>query len=633
MVRKSYYNLIPIIITVALCCWCLAGSRPEFLSTVASLTPFYTTGAFFADLQKEAGGLLMYLASALTSCYAKPWFGTSLFTLLVCLLFVVQPSNRRTGLSQFIGTATIALLLLLNFAQQGYLIYLLKEPATGMSPLIGFVIIGMIVLSAEAIERMINRKVGKALFPAYLIIVILIGYPLFGFYGLFAAVLIWIRFVRQTHICASDGAAATNYLWTIVVAVLGLVSIFAYPYLLTSYCYTSMSVPQCYFAALPNYAFTEAEWPMWLPLMGTALLTLLFDSAERLIGKSRKSHDASIKHSKRRTLTVGISASLFVLSVAALLRFSFNDANFNQIVRMGQAVDDAHWEDVVEMAQRSEVEVPTRIEVLYRNLALQKLGRGGDELFQYPDGDAEYKAVRTTSYLRLIAAAPLYYYYGKANYSYRWCMEGMVEYGMRPCYLKYMALCAIVNGEKRLARKYLRQLSHTWFYRDFAAKYLSYLDQPDLMKADKDMAAVMRLMNYDDLLDGDSGLIEVYLLNSFAMMQGGTRDMVELSLQDNLILKDIDGFWAHFHALLPTFKGQVPIHYQEAALLFNTLEPRYDLRKIPFDATLQERFKRLIDASKRGSAMGDAYNAAALRAEFGTTYWYYYFFVKGLKTN
>lgn len=55
------------------------------------------------------------------------------------------------------------------------------------------------------------------------------------------------------------------------------------------------------------------------------------------------------------------------------------------------------------------------------------------------------------------------------------------------------------------------------------------------------------------------------------------------------------------------------------------------ISEIPIDPTIGQRFQRLVEASAR---MGDnAANAIALRPEFGDTYWYYYFFVEGLKTN
>jgi hypothetical protein len=46
------------------------------------------------------------------------------------------------------------------------------------------------------------------------------------------------------------------------------------------------------------------------------------------------------------------------------------------------------------------------------------------------------------------------------------------------------------------------------------------------------------LLAYDDLLDGDENLLEKYLLNHFANMQGGSLKLLELSIQCNLVLKN-----------------------------------------------------------------------------------------------
>ena len=55
------------------------------------------------------------------------------------------------------------------------------------------------------------------------------------------------------------------------------------------------------------------------------------------------------------------------------------------------------------------------------------------------------------------------YHIGKLNDSYRWCMEYMVEYGMRNFYIKYMTKCALLNEEYALAEKYLNILSGNFF--------------------------------------------------------------------------------------------------------------------------------------------------------------------------
>ena len=150
--------------------------------------------------------------------------------------------------------------------------------------------------------------------------------------------------------------------------------------------------------------------------------------------------------------------------------------------------------------------------------------------------------------------------------------------------------------------------------------------------ADNSEAESIRpLLNYTDQLDGDNGLVEFYLLHSFALSEGGSREMVELSLMNSLIIKDLTSFWPRFLALLPTWQGHIPTHYQEAALMVAQLQGGAPVNDLPIDPAIGQRFQRLVQASAQNG--DNAANAIALRPEFGNTYWYYYFFVEGLKTN
>jgi hypothetical protein len=284
---------------------------------------------------------------------------------------------------------------------------------------------------------------------------------------------------------------------------------------------------------------------------------------------------------------------------------------------MKHAAEEGAWEQVLQIAREGKEE-PTRAQVCLTRLALFKTGRMGDELFTYPEGSAQYNAPQN-QWLRLMIGPLLYYHYGKTGFAYRWAMEDMVEYGERPAYLRYLYSVARLNEEEALTKRYERTLARTLFYKCAREK------------EDQEAAAIKPLLNYTDQLDGDDGLVEFYLLNSFALSEGGSREMVELSLMNGLITKNLTGFWPRFLALLPTWQGRIPTHYQEAALMVAQLQGGAPVADLPIDTVIQQRFQQLIAASAR---MGDnAANAVALRPEFGNTYWYYYFFVEGLKTN
>lgn len=329
---------------------------------------------------------------------------------------------------------------------------------------------------------------------------------------------------------------------------------------------------------------------------------------------------------RRRGLLAGVSTKVaLVMSaclyvIAGIVAYSQVrlDPNFLSTLQMKQAAEGGEWERVLVLARENREE-PTRAQVCLTRLALFKTGRMGDELFAYPEGDAEYWTPQKNQWLRLMIGPLLYYHYGKTGFAYRWAMEDLVEYGERPAYLRYLHSVARLNGEEALTRRYDRALERTFFYRNVCAQ------------EEVEAESIRPLLNYTDQLDGDNGLVEFYLLQSFALSEGGSREMVELSLMNSLITKNLTGFWPRFMALLPTWQGHIPTHYQEAALMVAQLQGSAPVTDLAIDAAVGQRFQRLVEASANNG--DNAVNAAVLRPEFGNTYWYYYFFVEGLKTN
>ena len=359
-------------------------------------------------------------------------------------------------------------------------------------------------------------------------------------------------------------------------------------------------------------AVAPAFTPVLEVLLGALLLGCLRAGLSHWWKVSEK------KTNTRRVIAVVMSVLIYMGSAITAYSHTFCDTNFLNTLRMKHAAEAGEWEQLLQIARDGELE-PTRAQVCLTRLALFKTGRMGNELFAYPEGSAQYKAPKN-QWLRLMIGPLLYYHYGKLGFAYRWAMEDMVEYGERPAYLRYLYSVAKLNGEDALAKRYERTLARTIFYK--------VTEQ----KKEQEITEIKPLLNYTDQLDGDNGLVEFYLLNSFALSEGGTQEMVELSLMDGLITKNLTGFWPRFMALLPTWEGHIPTHYQEAALMIAQLQggsPLSDFSVI--DSAIQQRFQRLVETSAR---MGDnVANATVLRPEYGNTYWYYYFFVEGLKTN
>lgn len=589
--------------------WLLMDTFQSYLLETGALTPYFTTSWFYKEMMARPAGPVYYVASMLQSCFALPWLGTSLLlVLLTVLAYAVKGTFRMKGAWQALCFLP-SLLLLLNYTSAGYMIYLVKMPALAFTPIVGM----LCAVFYAWIFRYFDSHPSRLLHIVAILLIMLlttVGIWVMGVYALFSFILCMIFSLIQPK---------SHHLHTVQVGfVASWLGILAYPlpHILTSLLH--VRVETIFMAGIPEYLWNEQERYLLYPL-----LTAMFICVVLAFITNKKKLEVADKWPWDYAL------GLLILLAGMWVTFtnSFRDRNFLCILEMKQAIERNDNERVLQLAMQNE-EVPTRLQVMMTRLALWRTGQAGDKLFNYPDGDAPYNAPRTFQYQRLIAGRLLYYYFGKINYAYRWCMEDMVEYGRRPDYLKYMTKCAMLNNEPQLARKYTEQLRNTFFYKDFADEY------NNLMMAhqtDNDMKQIQPLMQYNDILDGDAGMIELYILNSLAYSEGGSRELIDMSLMCNLITKNLRGFWPRFMQLLPTWNGKIPVHYQEAALMIAQLQGGIDISKLPFSNNVKARFQQLVEAS---SENGDnQQNASLLKPGFGDTYWYYYFFVEGMKTN
>lgn len=598
---KHLYTVLFVLFSLYVLLGCLSSS---FLRETANVTPFYTDGFFAKEMLCRVGGMVFYLSSAIQSCLYHPWLGaTLLIAVLVALAYAVEWAFRVAD--GWFGWCWLpTLLLLLNYSQMGYFIYLLKVPAVAFTLPVG-------VLTAVGVSGLMGRmglmgfmgsmgsggkRKGHSLVVLACAIVLLstVGYWLMGVYAELALLLFLLLMVR-------DGRLSLG--WKTGLSLLSLLMV-VMPQVLYGMGYIMALRSTVYTIGLPDFHF-PAEWRWMLPwMLAFAILIIL----------------AIVPRGKDAKRSWIMSSVVFALGCVGTWVMTYRDANLRAIVEMKQAIEDNDYQQALDIATANPQE-PTRLQVMFTRLALLRMGKLADGAFQYPDGEARYDSPRDEQFFQFIGGRMIYYHFGMPNNAYRWGMEGMVEYGLRPEYVRWMYRCALLNGEKRLAEKYAALLRHTWFY------------EP-IPPSDAEMDAVRGLMGYENSLDYDQGVVEGFVLNTFSSLEEGTKETQELSLICNMIRKDGDAFWPHFSQWWESIgeegQGQVmPLHFQEAALLFGQMY-QVDIEGLPIDPYTVQRYQDFF-AQVRQNA-NDDYSRTALKPQFGNTYWYYYFYTNDLTT-
>jgi hypothetical protein len=374
-----------------------------------------------------------------------------------------------------------------------------------------------------------------------------------------------------------------------------------------------------------------------------------------------------------------LNTVIICLYFFAVSQSNVSDANFHSELRMYKSLGECDWDGVLSESA-SNPNDHTRQMIMCQNIALLHdggTGNIGDNMFRYNNktqrpnvptysksssrlaedkerySEEERKEMngrieRDSLHVNLcnMAGPLIYFMYGKCNFAYRWCIENGVEFTFRVDEYKNMIRCAMMTGEYDLAIKYINILKHTTFHKEWADERLSMIRDKKKYESSKEYQCVQPLYDsFKNALDGDQGLVEMYLINYFSHMNSNSPKFQEATLAFALIQKDISLFWPRFFKYAELHeKEPMPIHYQEAAYLFGTLENKVDISKMPFDKekivnryanfkSMTMKLMEMYGPQYAGNEMGltkkvgdECYN------DFGDTYWWFYYFSRNVHT-
>ncbi|MDR0544080.1 MAG: DUF6057 family protein [Odoribacteraceae bacterium] len=575
--NPSRRNLLePLLLALFILCYVGLYRRYSF-ARLQELAPLLPDVISARDLFIWPGAASRLAAAFLSRLFVEPFAGGLFLAALLLGARALLLALRRP-LFPFLACVP-PLLLFLAIARLDHSIFAPAGENHLVAPSLGFCLALLIALVA--------RRSRRLLVPLFVIL----GYPLLGFYALFGALL--------------SGGRPREILYAVAWVIL-------FP-LLYTLLYSHASLLDAYTAALllpDNYG--ASPWNWW-SLAGALLAAALLIYT----GAPRRPKTAPSRVAGATALLVLLLSTFFL---------SNRDPSFHALLAAQYHAARDRWEAVLE--HTSAVRSPDRLAILYRNLALLKLQRLGEDMFAFPHEGDDMPRYPAAVY---IAGSDLFFHHGHLNHAYRWAMERLVQHGVTVDALRVMTRAALLNGEFPLARKHAGALRRVPFHAAEADAYKRFTTHPASLAKASFLPRGMSPRN--NRLGEKTALLEPFLLEYYRDAPPDTRETLDLSLAAALTLKDT----ARFRALFPLYRQNhltPPRHAREAALLFARLQQQ-DEESIPgVDAATRRRFERFIPALV--DAQGQPENRrslAPLAKPFGDTYWYYYFAVKNLKTN
>ena len=576
----------------------------DFLWKAQELNLFQHTSLFFSQQMVVPGGMLTYLGTFLTQFFYYPWLGVLM--LIGCWLLLMWMIRRAFHLPKtwallmFVPVS----LLLLTFMETGYWIYILK--------LRGHIFVGTLgALFVTAMLWAFRCLPGKYYLRAMLLVLTaVIGYPLFGIYGLAATLLMGIFSWRLESKTVSA-----------VYSVLAILTMVAVPLLCYRYLYYEINQANIWWAKLPLYVIQDEYHQYYIPYYLLALFYVIL----AVTYKPERNEETA---KPMRWLLA--QAALLAVLVIGTYKGWFKDENFHHELAMQRCIDRLDWEGVLSEASKQKDE-PTRAIVMMKNLALGRLGRQGNEMYSYKNGSKQYNAPFPCRLL-IINGPMLYCQYGMTNFCIRYCTEMGVEYDWRAEYYKNLTRCTLLNGEWNAARKYINHLKETTFHRKWAEKMEALVGKPKQIVQNPEMAPITHLMQYDNRLYADQGYVErSIMIHLSALREKNDPYFQEQALLAAMWSANPQVFWYHFGRYVKLHPNQpIPIHYQEAAYLFGILAKNPNVDKFPIDSSVKERFLRFDKILPQYDGKDITEVREAVEPMFGDTYFYQYYLMSNL---
>ena len=588
-----------LLIALALLCF-----ESDLLWKVQQYNIFLDTPLFFREQMVVPGGLLSYVGCFFTQFFFYPWLGV----LMLCgwwllLMWLTKRTFRIDDNWSVLALIPIAILLVADMSL-GYWHYFMKLRGYFFVPTIGTTVGVALLWAFRSLPRRLWLRI------VCVVLVLVAGYPLIGAYALATALLMAVWSWRLER----------SLSWNAVLSLVVLLGIVAVPMLYYRHVYYQTNLADLWHAALPTFNVV-GEYPVYFTpyyLLGCYFLLMAIGSQA----------SPSAKWLKKPVFRWSLQSVLAAVLVAGVWQFWYKDKNFHHELAIQHCIEQTDWEGVLSECGKLDEE-PTQFISLARKLALTRLGRLLDEIYNFPIVHKKCNTPLPVDMLYHIGARMLYYQYGLLNDSHRICIEDGVEYGWRVEVLEYMARCSLLSGETQAARKALNLLRHTMFHSRWADAMQPLVDHPEQIAEARETGPVSHMLHYSNAVGGDGGYIERYVMSLLASQDSDDPYFQELAVLGAMWMRDPALFRArftHYARLHP--HDNMPRLFQEAAYLMGKMENNPNIDRLPFDKGVKDTYNAFMQEAVKYDNQNAELGRSALYPFFGNTYYFYYFFMK-----
>jgi hypothetical protein len=372
------------------------------------------------------------------------------------------------------------------------------------------------------------------------------------------------------------------------------------------------------FKALMIFPFSDEntgnQFILFIPIISSIVLL-------PLIVKWKISVPVRIRQ-KEPIKTIVISlVSLILISTIGLLRFDrankeyfhaerlFSQGRFNEVTRYITSHPSTN-----------------RLTIYLNNVALSETGRLTDQLFHFPQSPDGQSLFLKWEMMGEVLRRGAYFYYttGMINEAQRWAFENMVMKGITSEDLRMLIKTEIVNGNYKMASKYVSILKKTLFYRNEATGFERLLSDERSIESDPELGIKRKeKIGHDFFSITDNPYVNIEIALSADSLN---RKLFEYKMAFLMLNEDYAGIASGLARLENLGYRKIPVHLQEAALVCRMSGSALpDIGSLKIDPQIETRFNQFLQTFQ---SYGNNLKTAQpfLKQKFGNTFWYYAFY-------
>lgn len=299
----------------------------------------------------------------------------------------------------------------------------------------------------------------------------------------------------------------------------------------------------CFLLIIPGWT----KYAAWVLLPAAILLT---PGLERLAKLIRKEY-----------LIVSMQGIIIIVALIFLLP-RYDDNWSLSFKRLNQYASQERWNDILDYCKKHTLD--NYLCLNYQNLALAKKGVLADSLLTYQQNGVYglFASWDRTVYAAL-TLQQVCYNYGDIASAQRFAFEGNVSSVTMgfPETMKILVRTNMLQGEYRVAAKYIRYLQQTFSYKEWADKQCRYLSNPGTIETDPAYKGKRKFLQKENHLILQNDL---YML---AELDKEDKQLRDFTLCSYLLSKDLQGFLRKFDSYYKeTAPKEIPSIYYEAIM-------------------------------------------------------------------